>query len=82
MVESRLAGKDKVVLTTAPSAAAERWKKAAPASEVRLWRQPYEMLLKRSQLPPEAVEMYLLSLVPFYGEETSMALRRGRATCI
>ena len=78
LLESRLTGQNKVVLTTAPSAVAERWKKAPQVSDVQLWRHPYETILQRLQLPTKAVQMYLLSLVPFYGEQSSIALRRGR----
>ena len=50
LLESRLVGPQKMVLTTSPTAQAERWKAAKHVAEVRLWLQPFETLDRRSRL--------------------------------
>lgn len=53
IIESRLPGRDKVTLTTAASAQAERWKGCARIAEAKLWPAPFEAFAKRYQ-PTEA----------------------------
>jgi hypothetical protein len=77
LLESRLAGEQKMVLTTAPSAQAERWKTIAHVAEGRLWLWPYEVLRRRSQLSAQAVQVRLMALLPLYAMP-SAPLYRGR----
>ena len=49
LVESRLAGDERVVLTTSPSATIERVKKLPNVGDARLWQMPYELLEARSK---------------------------------
>jgi hypothetical protein len=77
VLESRLAGPQKMVLTTSPTAQAEHWKTAAHAAAVRLWTQPFTTIERRSHLDPKEVESRIAVLLPFYGMPTA-PLRRGR----
>ena len=47
LLESRLVGPQKMVLTTSPTAQAEHWKAVAHVAEVRLWLWPFETLDRR-----------------------------------
>lgn len=47
MVESKLVGDERVVLTADPSGIAERLKKVEGLSDVRLWERPFETTLNR-----------------------------------
>ncbi|MBN1912320.1 MAG: hypothetical protein JW818_21550 [Pirellulales bacterium] len=49
LVESKLAGKDKVLLTAHPSRLAERLKDVPGLKESRLWRHPFESLKIRAE---------------------------------
>ena len=50
MLESRLAGNQRMALATSPSAAAKRWDESAGIGGARLWLKPYRTLLRRSKL--------------------------------
>ena len=50
LVESRLSGKQKVVLTSAGGALAERLKKIDHVGDVKLWPWPFEMALAQAKL--------------------------------
>ena len=65
LVESRLAGPQKMVLAAAPTAQAAHWK-AAKLTDVQLWLQPFATIQRRSHLTWEDTQMRLLSLLPFY----------------
>ena len=65
LVESMLAGDNRVVLTASPSEEAERLKACRHVSEVRLWNQPYETVLQRSILGPGADQLFQASMAPF-----------------
>ena len=78
LLESRLAGTQKMVLTTSPTAQAERWKALAPVTGVRLWNAPFETIERRSQLAPEAVQSRLRALLPFFAMQPNAPLYRGR----
>jgi tetratricopeptide (TPR) repeat protein len=78
LLEERLAGEQKLVLTTAPSVMAERWKALEHVGDVRLWTQPYQTLAQRLRLPHEAVVARLATLMPFYSDGHGTRLRRGR----
>jgi len=69
LVESRLSGKRKMVLSAQPSAAAERIKKLPGITAVKLWQEPFEVALWQSQLTEAQIaeasrEMYLFRALP------------------
>jgi len=66
LLESRLAGKQRMVLTTSPTAQSEHWKAAAHIAETRLWTRPFETIRRRSKLTPEEVRARLIAMLPFY----------------
>ena len=66
LLESHLAGGQKMVLTTSPTTRAERWKALAHVAGARLWLSPFETLERRSHLAPEAVQARLVALLPFF----------------
>jgi hypothetical protein len=76
LVESHLAGVNKMVLTVAPSAQAEHWK-AAKLPGAQLWLQPFETIEVRSHLDAKALQACLLAMLPFYGDR-SAPLLKGR----
>lgn len=77
LLESRLAGQQKMALTVSPSAQAEHWKSVAHVGKTQLWLRPFETMLRRSHLAPEEVQARLMAMLPFYGM-ASAPLRRGR----
>jgi hypothetical protein len=77
LLESRLAGAQKMALTTSPAAQVDSWKGAAHGQEVRLWLWPFQTLERRSHLDAKGVEKRLAELLPFYAMP-SAPLRRGR----
>jgi len=66
MVESRLAGKQRMVLSLDATALAARFAAGEHIAEARLWTHPYETLLARSRLGPEGVRSRLVDLLPYY----------------
>jgi hypothetical protein len=64
VVESRLVGKQKAVLSTSPSAQADCWRAYPHIAEVRLWKLPYETALAQSRLTPEERQQKMLLLWP------------------
>ena len=54
-----------MVLTTSPTAQAERWK-AAHVAESRLWLQPFETLDRRSHLDWRVSALWLKDVLPLY----------------
>jgi hypothetical protein len=77
LLEARLVGPQKMVLTTSPSTQAEHWKAVTQVAEARLWLQPYETLDRRLHLDERGVQTRLAAMLPFYGMPTA-PLRRGR----
>lgn len=77
MVEARLTGEEKMVLTADPSSQAERCKQSEHIAEARLWTHPYELVQQRAQLGPQAARWQLLSLMPFRVGQ-SPSLWKGR----
>jgi hypothetical protein len=77
LLESRLTGRQKMVLTTSPTTQAEHWKTVSHVRDVRLWLQPFETLQRRSQLDRRDVQARLAATLPFYAMP-SAPLRRGR----
>ncbi len=77
MLEARLSGEQKMVLSASPSAEARRWKAVAGLADARLWLHPYQTLLRRSALDRRQVSARLASLLQFY-IVPSAPLFRGR----
>jgi len=65
LVESRLAGDDRMVLCISPAAQAERWKAAKAVAEVRLWTVAYETLFQRIRLGSEFANWEGAMMAPF-----------------
>jgi tetratricopeptide (TPR) repeat protein len=53
------------VLSTSPSAQADRWRACAHVGEVRLWTLPYETALSESRLDSDEVRQRMLLIMPF-----------------
>ncbi len=65
LIESHLTGSRKMVLTTSPSAQAERWK-AAHVAKSELWLLPFETIEQRSHTDWRASAAWLKDLLPLY----------------
>ena len=65
LLESNLVGRNRLVLSTSPSALAEKLRGMKPISEVKLWALPYETLALRSNLPPSLERAAQLERAPF-----------------
>jgi hypothetical protein len=66
LIELHLVGsRRKMVLTTSPTAQAERWK-AARVAKSRLWRVPFETIERRSRLDWQMSAMWLKDVLPLY----------------
>ena len=67
-MESLLAGQERLVLTTDPTAQAERIRAAGQAgvAAARLWQFPYQTLQRRSQLRVEDVSQRLDAMLPLF----------------
>ena len=78
LLESRLAGKQRMVLTARPAAQARRLVQAAGGkATAQIWALPYDTLQRRWRLSPQEIVPQLLALLPFYAY-TSSPLLRGR----
>ena len=64
-IESHLVGQRKMVLTTSPTAQAERWK-AAHVAESQLWLLPFETLERRLQFDWRVSAAWLEDVLPLY----------------
>lgn len=78
LIELRLTGTDRVVLSASPSARAARWREIGQVAEVGLWELPWRTLDSRHKFTAEQVIQRLLALSYFYGDGNSVPLRRGR----
>lgn len=65
LLESQLAGDEKLVLTTNPSAQAERFKASRQVADAQLWPVPYQALVQESQLGRKRLEWQQYQLMPF-----------------
>jgi len=74
LLESHLAGAQKMVLTCAPTPQAARWK-AANVADAQLWLWPFETIVARSHMSPKAIEARLMFLLPFYSDRATPLLR-------
>jgi tetratricopeptide (TPR) repeat protein len=80
LVESRLAGARKMVLTATPTAQAERLKKAAgPGARAQLWALPFDTLRRRQKLSPEQILRRIAASSQFYALLPIAPLYRARA---
>lgn len=66
LLESRLAGTRKMVLTTSAEASAKRWKAAKHVADARLWTLPYETLERRSHLDAAAARTWIPQVLPLF----------------
>jgi hypothetical protein len=79
-LESQLTGARKMVLTTAPSTCARRWREAKHVVDARLWSRPFQVLQIRSHLVWPAVQALLAAAIPLYMvyEEPSVSRSKGQ----
>jgi hypothetical protein len=81
LIESRLTGKQKTVLTASPVAQAERFAALEGISRTALWQFPFEVIERRVKLDKNDVRRQLVRLQPFYAgfqEDQPSPLRTGR----
>jgi tetratricopeptide (TPR) repeat protein len=76
LIESRLSGKQRVVLSTSPSAQADRWRSCPHVGEVRLWKLPYETVLSETHLDNDEIRQRMLLVLPF---QTGHSAELGKA---
>jgi hypothetical protein len=77
LVESRLAGKHKMSLTSPGSALAERVKKATNITDARLWTMPFEFAKWQSTLTENLVRAANREMYPYQALPTRIAGRSG-----
>lgn len=65
MVESRLAGAERLVLATSPSEVAGRLKQCEHVAEARLWLVPYQLLYQRARYAPHVAKWHAQATRPF-----------------
>jgi len=79
LLQSKLAGEDRLVLTAEPTAQAERFKKCAQVSATQLWLRPYQTELQGVELGEDRARWQMLVLMPFQvGVGDTPALFKGR----
>ncbi len=66
LLESRLAGPRKMVLSTSAEANAKRWKSVKHVADARLWTLPYETLDRRSHLDAAAARSWIPQVLPLF----------------
>ena len=66
LIESRLLGQRRVVLSCSAAAQVERWKEAARIADAQLWVFSYQMLLEHGNAAPEQSQQRVMALLPFY----------------
>ena len=87
VIEARLAGNQRMVLTTSPSARAESWKQLKNISGAELWLFPFEAVyrlehLNRQEIEVRIAQMRVLDIGPAIRSPGSGTLRRVCASCI
>lgn len=81
IVESRLTGEEKLVLSTDPEVQAQRLRECPHVADVRPWLFPYQTLFQEIELGPERLRWQFIALLPFYiGPNQQSQLWKGR-TC-
>jgi hypothetical protein len=79
ILEASLAGTDRLVLATDPTAEAGRFKRCPHVAGARLWIRPYEVALQERQLGQERLQWQLLQFMPFQiGAGHIQTLFKGR----
>ena len=79
LVESRLSGEDRLVLTAAPEEQAASFKSCPQVVEVRRWEIPYATILQAIELGQRRAQWQSLQLLPFYlGPNVTPPLWKGR----
>ncbi len=79
LVESQLAGEHRLVLTTSPSAQAERFRQCKQIVGAQLWTLPYQVIYQEMALGTQRQQQLFLAFLPFqapFGD--TAAARRGR----
>lgn len=79
LVESRLAGEHRLVLTTSPSAQADRFRQCKQIAGAQLWTLPYQVIYQEMALGPQRQQHLFLAFLPFqapFGD--TAALGKGR----
>jgi hypothetical protein len=77
LVESHLAGKQKMVLTASASEQAGRWKAISGIGGAEIWRLPYETIARRRQLDVQEIVGQLGEWMRFYAMPNA-PLAKGR----
>ena len=79
LVESRLSGEDRLVLTAAPEEQAASFKSSPQVVEVRHWEMPYQTILQTIELGQKRLDWQQVQLLPFYmGPNVTSPLWKGR----
>lgn len=79
LVESRLAGEHRVVLTSSPSAQADRFRQCKQIVGAQLWTLPYQVIYQEMALASRRQQQLLMAFLPFqapFGD--TAALGKGR----
>lgn len=82
LVEDHLVGDEQLVLTTDPSAQAERFKASSHVIDVRLWELPYRTIGQKRELGAERDKWQELQMFPFQMPFDVSPLARARSTQI
>jgi hypothetical protein len=78
MVENRLTGDQKIVLTTAPTAQMERFKQCRHVVDARMWPLPYQTLWQEIRLGMNRLQWQQAMLTPFGMPEQTPFLWKAR----
>ena len=65
LLESQLSGRDRMTLSTSPTALADKLRDMKHVGQIKLWALPYETLEQRRTLPPELRRPAALERMPF-----------------
>jgi tetratricopeptide (TPR) repeat protein len=65
LLEAQLTGRDRIVLSTSPTALAEKLRAIKHVGEIKLWPLPYEVLEQRHTLTPEMQRAAAMERMPF-----------------
>jgi len=77
LIEMQMSGKDKILLTYDPSAAAEAWKKLPQTADVQIWTYPFEVSAQMERLAPDVAQHKMFRLMPFQAGQ-AQGLWKGR----
>lgn len=77
LLESRLVGSERIVLSSSPSVEAARLKAAKQIKDVRLWTFPYEQAAQRQRLGEKGVRWQQFTMLPFQAGQGGV-LWKGR----